>query len=573
MFEPPVAEMISPRAGRPGAACAGREGAGATSSGREGAGARSADPEGAGATSAGPEGARPADSTAGYEPAAAGVGGDASDQGPAWDDAHRLAVELDGTAPGLALARRLSTLIPAEVDDAALVEAIAAWERIASWAAATQAAWINELRRRRDAQGRGAYVGDEVAARLATSRAGGETKVGYAIALERVPEVWDALAAGVVDLRRSRVLCDELLAIPEEARGPVTRAALDGAGVRTAEQLRARVRRAALRLDPNAADQAHRRARADRHVELHPVHDGMAWLHAFLPAHEAVAVHTALTAMADAQAPEDPRPMDARRADALVDAVTRWLDAGTTPDGAHLPTRQRRRPHLSVTASATTLLGLDDDPCELAGYGPISAEMAREIAAGATWTPLLLDAETGHLAARGNRTYRPSSAQAHWIVDRDSTCTFPGCRVPASRCDIDHNTPFDPARPAEEQTVADGMDAKCRHHHRLKTLGGWVSERDVPSGETTWTAPTGHRYTSDRSTNLVDANATGGGRSARAGRSPGAGGQAPGANGSPGSGRPPGAGRAPGPPGRDDVHRAHGGPGHSGSPDDDPPPF
>ncbi len=397
-------------------------------------------------------------------------------------------------APGPALATRLSGLTPADVDDVALVEAAAACERLSSWALAAQAGFVNELRRRRDSQGRGAYVGDEVAARLATSRAGGEAKVGYALSLEQLPQVWDALSAGTIDLRRSRVLCDELLAIPEEARPAVTATVLDGAEIRTAEQLRARVRRAALRLDPDAAGRAHRRARADRHVELHPVHDGMAWLHAFLPAHEAVAVHTALTAIADAQDPDDPRPMDARRADALVDTVTRWLDAGTTPDGTELPTRQRRRPHLAVTASATTLVGLDDEPCELAGYGPISAAMAREIAAAATWTPLLLDAETGNLAARGHRTYRPSSAQTHWIVDRDRMCTFPGCRVPASRCDIDHNTPFDPSRPAEDQTVADAMDAKCRHHHRLKTVGGWSTSRDPVSGVTEWAAPTGHRY-------------------------------------------------------------------------------
>jgi hypothetical protein len=151
-----------------------------------------------------------------------------------------------------------------------------------------------------------------------------------------------------------------------------------------------------------------------------------------------------------------------------------------------------------VTASATTLLGLDEQPCALAGYGPISAAMARDIAAAATWTPLLLEATTGGLAARGHRAYRPSNAQADWIIDRDATCTFPGCRVPAARCDIDHNEPFDPARPAEVQTIADVMDAKCRHHHRMKTHGGWHTRRDPDTGRTTWTAPTGHAYSAAR---------------------------------------------------------------------------
>lgn len=413
---------------------------------------------------------------------------------PDWAEAHPVATELESAQPGPPLAQRLAGLDPAALDDAALVEAAAAWERLAAWAYAAQAGVVNELRHRREGQGRSPYVGDELAARLATTRAAAETKVADAWALEGLPAVWDALATGRIDARKARVLTEELLAVPEEARDAATTAALEVADARTAEQLRSRIRRAALAADPEAARRAHVRARRDRHVELHPVHDGMAWLHAFLPGPEAVAVHAALTAMADAQGPDDERPMDARRADALVDAVTRWLDAGTTPDGTPLPTRQRRRPHLAVTASAATLLGLDEQPCHLAGYGPISAQMAREIAAAATWTPLLLDAGSGSLAARGHRTYRPSNAQADWIVDRDPCCTFPGCRVPASRCDIDHNTPFDPGRPADAQTIPDLMDAKCRHHHRMKTHGGWRTARDPATGVTSWTAPTGHTY-------------------------------------------------------------------------------
>ena len=413
---------------------------------------------------------------------------------PDWVQEHPLAVELADSVPGPSCVDRLAAIDPAAMDDAALVEAAAAWERVAAWALARQAAVVNELRHRREAAGRVDYLGDELAARLATTRSAGAAKVADAWALEQLPDVWDALAAGRVDGRKARVLSEELLAVPEQVRQSVTTDVLRVAENRTAEQLRSRIRRAALAADPGAAHKAHERARRDRHVELHPVHDGMAWIHAFLPAPEATAVHTALTAMADAHSPDDDRTMDERRADALVDAVTRHLDAGTCPDGRPLPSRQRRRPHLAVTASLTTLLGLDDLPCDLAGYGPIPASMAREIAAAATWTPLLLDSMTGELTARGHRTYRPSNAQADWIIDRDKTCTFPGCRVPATRCDVDHNTPFDHSRAAEEQTVVDHMDAKCRHHHRMKTHGGWRTARDPATGTTTWTAPTGHTY-------------------------------------------------------------------------------
>src|SRR5665811_1184748 len=74
--------------------------------------------------------------------AAARAGGTrrrSADPRPDWADAHPLAVSLDGARPGPELAATLAALEQAEVDDAALVEAIAAWERLASWATARQA--------------------------------------------------------------------------------------------------------------------------------------------------------------------------------------------------------------------------------------------------------------------------------------------------------------------------------------------------------------------------------------------------------------------------------------------------
>ena len=59
--------------------------------------------------------------------------------------------------------------------------------------------------------------------------------------------------------------------------------------------------------------------------------------------------------------------MDQQRADLLVDAVLSGL-----PDGG-LPPMRGRRPAIQVVVSADTLLGLDDQPAHLTGYGPISA--------------------------------------------------------------------------------------------------------------------------------------------------------------------------------------------------------
>ena len=52
---------------------------------------------------------------------------------------------------------------------------------------------------------------------------------------------------------------------------------------------------------------------------------------------------------------------------------------------------------VQVTMPATMLMGLTEHGAELAGYGPIPAHVARELAADGTWRRLLTDPATGHL--------------------------------------------------------------------------------------------------------------------------------------------------------------------------------
>lgn len=90
--------------------------------------------------------------------------------------------------------------------------------------------------------------------------------------------------------------------------------------------------------------------------------------------------------------------------------------------------------------------------------------------------------------------YAPSRRLRSRIVDRDQTCRFPTCRVPAWRCQLDHITPYDPDLPAWAQTVETNLHALCTHHHQVKTAGIFTVERDARTGATTWHAPTGHAY-------------------------------------------------------------------------------
>ncbi|MEV0894119.1 HNH endonuclease signature motif containing protein, partial [Promicromonospora sp. NPDC050262] len=81
-------------------------------------------------------------------------------------------------------------------------------------------------------------------------------------------------------------------------------------------------------------------------------------------------------------------------------------------------------------------------------------------------------------------------------------CCFPQCDRPAQWADLDHIHPYDhtldpttqpPGVPG--QTRATNLQPLCRAHHLAKTHGGWNVTRDPDTGNTTWTAPTGHTHT------------------------------------------------------------------------------
>jgi hypothetical protein len=86
--------------------------------------------------------------------------------------------------------------------------------------------------------------------------------------------------------------------------------------------------------------------------------------------------------------------------------------------------------------------------------------------------------------------YRPSAALRHLIEIRQRTCSFPGCRRQARRCDIDHTTPFDQGGRTCECNCA----PLCRQHHQAKQAAGWQLAQPEP-GVLIWTMPHGRSYT------------------------------------------------------------------------------
>jgi hypothetical protein len=91
-----------------------------------------------------------------------------------------------------------------------------------------------------------------------------------------------------------------------------------------------------------------------------------------------------------------------------------------------------------------TLLGEDDEPGWLAGYGPISARTARRIAADPTgaWRRLLTDPRTGRMDELSATTYDIPAVLDRHVLAGDLSCRWPGCTRPAWHCDTDHRIPL-----------------------------------------------------------------------------------------------------------------------------------
>ncbi|MBO3103975.1 HNH endonuclease signature motif containing protein [Cellulomonas fengjieae] len=104
----------------------------------------------------------------------------------------------------------------------------------------------------------------------------------------------------------------------------------------------------------------------------------------------------------------------------------------------------------------------------------------------------MLTDPAGQVCSVGTRSYRPGAELTRTVMARDVTCTFPGCRQPAARCEIDHRVPYDFSRSPDghlhdPQTCEANLHSLCKHHHQAKTEGWWTVHYDRATGVSTWT--------------------------------------------------------------------------------------
>lgn len=428
------------------------------------------------------------------------------------EGAHPLAT----TPPGAQLATLVEIFDRSTLQDSGLVDYVVACDTLKSWLDASQLAAVAELTSR-CSRLRGVGGGPdevpaevmaaaEIAPALRVSPASAAHRVAMADRLQRLPGTRAALAGGQIDLAKARAVVVAVEPLDDVAAARVEARVLGRAGGQTLANLQACLRRAVIAVGPAAAQTRHEKARDERGVWREALPDGMGRLEFVGPIEQVEAAYQWVTAMAAraqqsdrerareqrarGEAPDPVRRLDQCRADVMGDLGLRGL-AGELPVPAGappLPTRQGRPPQIGVVVAATTLLGLDEEPGELVGVGPITAEVARRIAAVGTWRRLLTEPATGRLLELSTDSYHPPQEMIDFVLARDGTCHGLGCRLPADRCDLDHTREW-PCGP----TCPGNLCALCRSHHRIKTLTATSVEIDGDGG-LRWTMPSGKRY-------------------------------------------------------------------------------
>ncbi|MFB9906423.1 HNH endonuclease signature motif containing protein [Allokutzneria oryzae] len=314
-----------------------------------------------------------------------------------------------------------------------------------------------------------------VGALLSISSRKASTLICHAETLASRPAVLAALEEGRIDQGKALLIVDQLEPLTAVQAEIVEAVLIEYARTHHYSRIRQRAQRLIAKVDPEAAARRHEEKKRTRRVEKLNLDDAMCALRFQFTAVQGALVWDRIDRIA--RGLDDERTMDQRRADVAFDLLM-GKETGA-PQG---------EVKVLVTLPATTLMGMDQEPGMLAGYGPIPADVARDIAAGGTWKRILTDPVTGVAVDVGRTNYRPSAALADLVRARDVTCVAIGCRQPAHRCDLDHCEPFDGTN-----TIADDLGAKCRRHHVMKHHTRW-KRTQLPGGIHIWTTPMGRTY-------------------------------------------------------------------------------
>ena len=409
--------------------------------------------------------------------------------------------DLLSAMPGIATLTALVAINPQELSPSDRIDYLTALERQTGWLQALMQRAIVAVAGCDSSKPNGTdpFFGVDdaeredisTALRLAPTTAQSRIDVARTL-VNHLPNTCSALATGEISPAHATVIAKETAAairdgLPESAIFEIEQRAIAHAEFHTPGQVANQVRTTIARISPETFEEVVARARDTRKVSCYTESDGISTIVAILPAADAQIVMNSIESFiraASAEPKSDPRSADMKRADALTAIASAYLSSA-----AEIVTPHRRPISVNVTIDLPTLLGLAENPGQLAGYGAIPASVARELAADGKWKRFITDPQTGNLLDYGRQSYEPPQALIDFLIARDRTCRFPGCRRSAALSDIDHAQSWETGG----GTSPENLGALCRRHHRLKTHDGWKVESRA-DGSCTWTSPLGKIY-------------------------------------------------------------------------------
>jgi hypothetical protein len=433
-------------------------------------------------------------------------------------------VLLLSAIPSAKVLAELAAIDPHTLELAARIDYLSALERQTSWLQALMQRAIIAVAGRQASESNDPIYGideaerEDISTALRLSPTSAQHKIDIARALtNHLPNTCSALAVGEISTAHATAIAREAASalnkgLPDSVIFELEERAIAYAEFHTPTQVGNLVRSVIAKATPREFEEIVEEARENRNVSCYKDIDGMSTVVAILPAEGAQIVMNALDAFILAGDghrnynddsgninsgnsaensdnnedidPRDGRSKEMKRADALVEIASRYLASQLselTPQGRPLT--------VNVTIDLPTLLGLAENPGELAGYGAIPASVAREIAADAKWKRFITEPLTGNLLDFGRESYLPPQALRDFLIARDRRCRFPGCRRSAHLSDLDHAQSWE----SGGETSSQNLGALCRRHHRLKTHGGWKIE-SFSDGSCTWTSPAGKSF-------------------------------------------------------------------------------
>jgi hypothetical protein len=288
------------------------------------------------------------------------------------------------------------------------------------------------------------FASDEIRAALRLTRRAAESALGFAMELRlRLPRVEKLLKTGLIDMPRARTIVYGSSHLSDQtAREGVDRI-VDRAPGLTTGQLAAWIRRLCVETDPDEAKTRYEDALDGRRIITQAEVDGTASLFGLsLPPDRVNAVTRRINKIARSlQHSDDPRTTDQIRADVFLDLLSgvELNDAGS-------------RALIDIRVDLATLIGTDDNPAEIPGFGPVIADIARKVVEeqeDAEWRYAVVD-ENGQIVSTGMTARRPTAAQTHGSPDPRRSCHISDMCVPRM----------------------------CHSRHRLRSrpqrgLGGW----------------------------------------------------------------------------------------------------